>query len=117
MILTKHLLNFNNQLVSYFDVFPGGKLDQFIIQPSTWDADRPKLFKVYTLPVGDIGRCHGLQYQIYADDNDLYIAFKQLSPDTLNRAMTNIESCVLDITRSWVAINFLKLNELKQSCI
>ncbi len=30
----------------------------------------PKLFKVYTLPAGDITRRHGLQYQIYADDNN-----------------------------------------------
>ncbi len=70
---------------------------------------RPKLFKVYTLPVGDITRRHGLQYQIYADVNDMYIAFKPPShedPDTFNRAIANIESGVLDI-RSWMAINFL----------
>ncbi len=75
----------------------------------------PKLFKVYTPSVWDICRHHGLQYQIYADNNDLYIAFKPPSrkdPDIFNRAIANIESCVLDI-RSWMAINFLKLNELK----
>ncbi len=74
-----------------------------------------KLFKVYTLPVGDIARHHGLQYQIYADDNDLYIVFKSPShkdPDTFNRVISNIESCVLDI-RTCIAINFLKLNDLK----
>ncbi len=60
----------------------------------------PKPFNVYTLPVGDIARCHGLQYQIYADDNDLYIAFKPPSIkdlDTFNRAIANIECCVLII--------------------
>ncbi len=75
----------------------------------------PKLFKVYTLPVGDITRRHGLQYQIYADNNELYISFKPPSrkdPDTFNRAIANIKSCVLD-NRSWTAINFLKLNDLK----
>ncbi len=75
----------------------------------------PKLFKVQTLPVGDIARHHGLQYQIYADDNDLYIAFKPPShkdPDPFNRATANIESHVLDI-RSWMAINFLKQNDFK----
>jgi hypothetical protein len=36
----------------------------------------PKCFRVYTLPVGDIARLLGLNYQIYADDNDLYIVFK-----------------------------------------
>ncbi len=55
---------------------------------------------VYTLPVGDITRHLGLQYQICADNNDLYIAFKppyHKDPDTFNRAIANVESCVLDI--------------------
>ncbi len=73
-----------------------------------------KLFKIYTLPVGDITHCHGLQYQIYADNNDLYIAFKSRSHkdhDTFNRSIANIKSCILDI-RSWMATNFL-INNLK----
>ncbi len=53
----------------------------------------PKLFKVYTFPVEDIARHHGLPYQIYADINDLHIAFKSPShkdPDTFNRAIANM---------------------------
>ncbi len=33
-------------------------------------------------------------------------------PDTFNRAIANIESCILNIM-SWMATNFLKLNDLK----
>ncbi len=43
----------------------------------------PKLFKVHNLTVGDITRHHDLQDQIYADNNDLYIAFKPSSPEDI----------------------------------
>ncbi len=49
------------------------------------------------------------------DDNGLYIAFippSHKDPATFNRAIANIESCVLDI-RSWIAFNILKLNNPK----
>ncbi len=71
------------------------------------------MFKVYTLPIRGIARHHGLQYQIFADNNDLYIALNHHLVRTLTHSIViaNIESCVLDI-RSWVAIYFLTLNDL-----
>jgi hypothetical protein len=74
----------------------------------------PKCFRIYTLPVGDIARLHGLNYQIYVDDN-LYITFKPPSKQhlgTFEVSMVNMEKCIQDI-RGWMADNFLKLNASK----
>ena len=36
----------------------------------------PILFTIYTTPLGRIKRQHGLTFHLYADDTQLYIAFK-----------------------------------------
>ena len=36
----------------------------------------PILFTIYTIPLGEICRRHGVQYHFYADDTQLYVSFK-----------------------------------------
>ena len=40
----------------------------------------PILFTVYTTPLASIIRKHGLDFHLYADDTQLYIAFKPSCP-------------------------------------
>ena len=69
----------------------------------------PSLFSIYTAPLGDLIRSHGISYHFYADDTQLYVSFK---PDDATHAISILEACVKDI-REWMAHNFLKLNDDK----
>ncbi len=69
----------------------------------------PKLFNVYTLPIGDIMRNHGIAFHIYADDDNLYLAFKPLG---ISSAFISMESLISDI-QGWMIVNMLGINDTK----
>ncbi len=69
----------------------------------------PLLFTVYILPIGDIIRRHSISFHLYADDNQLYLS---IDTSQLTHGMAQVERCIEDI-RSWMASNFLKLNDSK----
>ena len=72
----------------------------------------PLLYCLYTSPVGDIIRSHGLSFHLYADDQQLYTSFCFDSELEMDLAKSTIESCVSDIQK-WMVINKLKLNTEK----
>ena len=76
----------------------------------------PILFTIYTTPLGRIIRKHGLTFHLYADDTQLYIAFKPCSTTSKTEAIARIEACVEDI-RIWMTNNLLKLNDDKTELI
>ena len=76
----------------------------------------PILFTIYTTPLGRIIRNHGLTFHLYADDTQLYIAFKPSSAISKEEAVARIEACVEDI-RIWMTNNLLKLNDDKTELI
>ena len=69
----------------------------------------PQLFTLYSSPVADIVRQHNLGVQLYADDSQLYLAFKIF--DT-TRVVGNVEDCVEKI-RSWMIAHKLMMNQEK----
>ena len=71
---------------------------------------------MYTKPVGNICRSHGLQHHFYADDSQLYLSFKPTDALGVSEALQRIESCLSDIV-SWMHNNMLKLNEDKTEVI
>ena len=71
----------------------------------------PLLFTSYTVPVGDVVRKHGLTHHVYADDKDVYIAFKP-KPEDVSRAVQITENCLTELC-TWFAQNFLQLNDDK----
>ena len=72
----------------------------------------PVLFTIYTTPLGRIIQRHGLTYHLYADDTQLYMAFKPSDATSKCDAISRIDACVADI-RTWMNDNFLKLNDDK----
>ena len=56
---------------------------------------------------------HGIQYMMYADDNQLYLL---LSPTELSTITRRLELCVLDV-KSWAVKNKLKFNDDKSEVI
>ncbi|KAL9965576.1 hypothetical protein ACROYT_G029392 [Oculina patagonica] len=59
---------------------------------------------------------HNLEYHFYADDTQLYVAFKTDSLDRMAQCKTSIEQCVCDID-NWMAVNKLKLNQEKTEVV
>ena len=72
----------------------------------------PLLFSLYMLPLGSILQKHNIQYHCYADDTQLYLPFSPNCISTLNKLF----SCLEDI-KSWMACNFLQLNDSKTEII
>ena len=69
----------------------------------------PILYPLYTEPLAEIIRRHGLDYHFYADDTQLFISFKVCDVDV---ARLRVENCVADICH-WMDVNELKLNHDK----
>ena len=71
----------------------------------------PQWFTVYTSPVRDIILKYNLNYHVYADDTQLYITFKS-SQEPADSCITTLGKCI-QVIRSWMRRNFLKLNDEK----
>jgi hypothetical protein len=54
----------------------------------------PILFTIYTLPLGDIMKENDTDYQIYADDNELYMAFTPGDTDSESETKEKMETCI-----------------------
>ena len=70
-------------------------------------------FKLYTKPLTKIANKYNIQIHLYADDTQLYTSF---DPNNSTEAMNQMEACIAEIN-SWMAINFLKLNDSKTEFI
>ena len=69
----------------------------------------PVLYLLYTAPLAKVIRSYGLDYHLYANDTQLYFAFKSVDVDA---AKSRVESCISAICR-WMDLNELKLNHGK----
>ena len=69
----------------------------------------PVLYLLYITPLAKVIRSYGLDYHLYADDTQLYFAFKSVDVDA---AKSRVENCISAICR-WMDLNELKLKHDK----
>ena len=74
------------------------------------------MFRLYTSSLGDLCRSHVLNYQLFADDQKIYMPFKPRTTGTESQCIISFETCIED-TRSWMNTNLLKLNDDKMEFI
>ena len=70
------------------------------------------LFILYTSPVGQICNRYGITYHLYADDQQIYLAFKLPKKGDQEDCFRSLENCIGEI-RVWMSTNMLKLNDGK----
>ena len=62
--------------------------------------------------MGDIIRRHGLRFQLYADDTQVYIRFITADWQDQEAAVHKVEHCLAEI-RDWMERTYLKMNDNK----
>ena len=72
----------------------------------------PIFLTCYTAPLGDIFRRHNLQYHMYDDECQIYVLFRPGETASHQAAVDRMERCISDV-RTWMRLNFLKLNDSK----
>ncbi len=89
------------------------KLGNFSSSPAPLTCGLPQgsilassLFSLYMLPLGSILRKHGVSFHFYTDDTQIYLPIKRNN----STAITSLLRC-LEESKSWLAQNFLFLNE------
>ena len=76
----------------------------------------PILFMLYTTPLGKICNKHAVTYHLYADDQQLYLAFKPSNAGAKEQCIEQLQGCITDICK-WMSANMLKLNDEKNEFI
>ena len=69
----------------------------------------PILYLMYTSPIGDILRSHGMNFHLYADDTQIYVSFNYKDQNDLEQVKSRVEACLVDIM-NWMSENKLMLN-------
>ncbi|KXJ09618.1 putative RNA-directed DNA polymerase from transposon BS [Exaiptasia diaphana] len=72
----------------------------------------PLLYLLYTSPLAEILRRHGMSFDFYADDTQLFMPFSCYDNLDMNNAMKRIEACLCDVN-TWMTEKKLKLNRDK----
>lgn len=74
----------------------------------------PKLFCMFSKPVSEICKQHGMSYHSYADDTQVYQVIQPLNDWT--DLSERLEKCLSDIS-AWMSLNMLKINQDKTELI
>ena len=66
----------------------------------------PILFTLYMVPLGDICQAHHVNFQLYEDDQQVYLSFKSIQDDNTpqEECLKRLQACVENI-KSWMNFN------------
>ena len=74
----------------------------------------PRLYCMFSKPIGEICRKHDMCYHCYADDTQVYLIINP--KDSWDNIADRLEQCLSDI-ENWMQNNILKLNQEKTELI
>ena len=74
----------------------------------------PRLYCMFSKPIGEICKRHNMLYHCYADDSQIYLVIEPIN--NWNDISARLEACIADIS-SWMKVNLLKLNQDKTELI
>ena len=66
----------------------------------------PILYSMYTAPIADVIKRHGMGFHLYADDTQLHMSF---NPVDALKSRSLIKRCIQDV-QQWMVVNTLELN-------
>ena len=84
-------------------------LDQGIAQGNVLG---PIAFTLYMSPLGNICRENDIDAQFFADDKQMYLAFKPKKTDSQEQCTTTLQKCISEI-KTWMGSNRPRLNDDK----
>ena len=105
----KSYLSERYQTVSIDGMTSRSKLLQFGVPQGS--VLGPILYTLYTSCLGKVIKNHGIDFHMYADDTQLYIALSNDNDPTIS-CKEKLENCLIDI-KKWMLTNKLKLNDDK----
>ena len=76
----------------------------------------PILFTLFTVPLGEVCRKHGINFQSYANDQQNYLSFKPSNTNSITKCKQSLEACIKYIHK-WMKTNKLKLNDEKTEVV
>ena len=59
----------------------------------------PILFTLFTVPLGEVCRKHGINFQSYADDQQNSLSFKPSNTNSIAKCKMSLEACIKDIRK------------------
>ncbi len=57
----------------------------------------PYMFNIYMTPLADILRELGIEFYVYADDHQLYLAFQPIDQNRSDEAVNKIQRCMVEV--------------------
>ena len=120
---------FDETILNWISSYLRSRIQQVLIGDNTFSSPSqlkcgvpqgsvlgPILFTLFTAPLGEICRKHGINFQSYADDQQNYLSFKPNNIKSLEKCKESLEACIPDI-RKWMRTNKLKLNDDKTEVV
>ena len=74
----------------------------------------PRLYCMFSKPIGEICKRHNMLYHCYADESQVYLVIEPI--DSWTDISVRLEACIADIS-TWMKVKLLKLNQDKTELI